>query len=70
VWALVEGEGGGGGGDFPHAGVPPLHPVPHPSEKRYMFILSQLRAGVQYIMIGTIHQSLLNPFTHPRGLFL
>jgi hypothetical protein len=25
----------GGVGEDPHAGVPPLHPVPHPSEKRY-----------------------------------
>jgi hypothetical protein len=26
---------GGGGENPPPAGVPPLHPVPHPSEKRY-----------------------------------
>jgi hypothetical protein len=27
--------GGEGMGEYPHAGVSPLHPVPHPSEKRY-----------------------------------
>jgi hypothetical protein len=28
--------GGEGMGEYPHAGVSPLHPVPHPSEKRYI----------------------------------
>jgi hypothetical protein len=27
----------GGVGECPHAGVLPPHPVPHPSEKRYIF---------------------------------
>jgi hypothetical protein len=50
-WGEGRGEGGegGGGGSSPHAGVPPLHPVPHPSGKRYIKINNEKRGCCQVI---------------------
>jgi transcriptional regulator with XRE-family HTH domain len=36
-------EGRGSVGECPHAGVPPLHPVPHPCEKRYILLRRYLK---------------------------
>jgi hypothetical protein len=49
-------KGGGGVGECPHAGVLPLHPIPHPQEKNYEEVTQCL---TEFLLIGSVFRKTL-----------